>query len=189
VRAALLAGFQDAKYLKVGADGGDFEADNKLAVDVQKFSYGGAAGSVKASVVLSAKLLDSDGKLIDAQVFSADVPVADPGDVPAAVAALNAAFSTTGGDLIAWAMTTLDSSASAPSDKSGGAAPSDDDNGASGDQSAPADKSAPADQSAPTDKSTPADQSAPDSGAAPAVPSASRDATPPDQGTAPAGDQ
>jgi phospholipid/cholesterol/gamma-HCH transport system substrate-binding protein len=162
VRAALLAGFQDAKYLKVGADGGDFEADNKLTVDVQKFSYGGAAGSVKASVVLSAKLLDSDGKLLDAQVFSADAPVADPGDVPAAVTALNTAFDKAGGDLIAWAMTTLDSNASAPADKSGGAPPAANDNGASGDQSAP------------------------DSGAAPAAPP-SGDATAPDQNAAPAG--
>ncbi|HVZ13502.1 MAG TPA: ABC-type transport auxiliary lipoprotein family protein [Bauldia sp.] len=164
VRAALLTGFQNAKYLKVGADGGDFEADDKLAIDVQKFSFGGAAGAMTANVALSAKLLDSDGKLLDSHLFSADAPVASPGDVPAAVAALNQAFGEAGSDLIGWTMTTLAADATpAPEDKT---APGD----TGGDKTAPADSAAPADNPPPADNSAPAGSAAPDAGgsAAPA---------------------
>ncbi len=164
VRAALITGFQNANYLKVGADGSDFQADNKLAIDVQKFSYGGAAGAMKANVVLSAKLLDGDGKLLDAHLFSADAPVADPGDVPAAVAALNLAFAKAGGDLIGWTMTTLAADASAaPADKA--AAPDDSTAPAAGDAGAPADKAAPDGAAPPAagDTAAPAPEAAPPS--------------------------
>jgi len=164
VRAALIAGFQNAKYLKVGADGGDFQADDKLAIDVQKFSYGGATGAMTANVMLSAKLLDGDGKLLDAKVFSADAPVAAPGDAPAAVAGLNAAFGKAGGDLIGWTMTTLAADASAaPADK---AAPDNSAAPAGGDKAPPADDGAPADSAAPAagDATAPAQAGAPASG-------------------------
>jgi phospholipid/cholesterol/gamma-HCH transport system substrate-binding protein len=123
LQARLVQGFENAGYLKVAAEGGDLEGDYKLALDIRKFQLD-TTSDPKGVVELSAKLLDSDGKVMDAKIFSADAPATAADDAGAAAKALGDAFGKAGSDLVVWALGAIDTYAAA--DKSDDAGSSDD---------------------------------------------------------------
>lgn len=113
-QARIVQSFENANYLKVGADGGDFQGDDKLALDLRKFEIA-TAPTPTATAEFSAKLLDSDGKVIAAKIFSADVPVSATDDATVAAKGLDAAFGKATTDLVVWALAAMvDNDAAAP---------------------------------------------------------------------------
>jgi phospholipid/cholesterol/gamma-HCH transport system substrate-binding protein len=84
------------------ADG--VEVDYQLLIDVREFQV--VAGSTQAAkIAFSARLLNKQGKVVAARVFSASQAV-DRIDPLAVVAAFDAAFSGIARELIAWAVQT-----------------------------------------------------------------------------------
>jgi phospholipid/cholesterol/gamma-HCH transport system substrate-binding protein len=112
IQSRLVQGFENAGYLKVAAEGGDLEGDYKLALDIRKFQLD-TTGDAKGTVELSAKVLDSDGKVVDAKIFAADAPATATDDAGAAAKAIGAAFDKAAADLVVWALGAMDSHASA----------------------------------------------------------------------------
>jgi phospholipid/cholesterol/gamma-HCH transport system substrate-binding protein len=168
LQSRLVQGFENAGYLKVAAEGGDLEGEYKLALDIRKFQLD-TTGDAKGTVEFSAKLLDSDGKVIDAKIFAADAPAAATDNAGEAAKAIGAAFDKAGAELVVWALAAIDANAeAAPADDSGSSddldlpAPAAPGGGAA---EAPADgsgASAPADGTpAPADTSKPADTTTP----------------------------
>jgi ABC-type uncharacterized transport system auxiliary subunit len=114
LQARLVQSFENAKYLKVGADGGDLTADYKLSVDIRRFRVVTSPAPPRADVEFSAKLLDQDGKVVDARVFSATAPVSATDKSAVAADAIDTAFGTSAAELVTWtleAMKTNESSA------------------------------------------------------------------------------
>ena len=110
VQARLVQSFENAKYLKVGADGGDLTADFKLAVDIRRFGVATSPVPAKADVEFSAKLLDQDGKVVDARVFSATAPVSATDKSAVAADAIDAAFGTSVTELVTWTLDAMNKS-------------------------------------------------------------------------------
>ena len=86
----------------------------ELAVDIRKFELDTTA-SPKATVEFSAKLLDSDGKVVAAKIFTADAPASAADNAGIAASAIGTAFSTAASDLIVWALDAMDTAAAARS--------------------------------------------------------------------------
>jgi phospholipid/cholesterol/gamma-HCH transport system substrate-binding protein len=81
------------------------EADYQLLIDIREFQV--AAGSQPAAkVAFSAKLLNKQGRVVAARVFSKSRPV-DKIEPATVVAAFDAAFADIARDLIAWTVQTL----------------------------------------------------------------------------------
>ena len=112
-QARIVQGFENAKYLKVGTDAGDLTADYKLAIDIRRFQVNASAAPATADVEFSAKLLDADGKVADARIFSASAPVSATDNAGIAAKALDTAFGKATIDLIVWTLTTMNVSAAA----------------------------------------------------------------------------
>ncbi|HVY20657.1 MAG TPA: ABC-type transport auxiliary lipoprotein family protein [Bauldia sp.] len=106
LQSRLVQGFENAGYLKVAADGGDLEGDYKLVLDIRKFQLDTSA-SPKAAVEFSAKLLDADGKVVDAKIFSAEAPVSATDDAAVAAKSIGDAFAKAATDLIGWALVAI----------------------------------------------------------------------------------
>lgn len=85
------------------ADGA--EADQQLLVDIRDFQVADGAQPV-ARIAFSARLLNKQGKLIAARVFSASKPV-EKIEPAAVVAAFDAAFADIAREVIAWTVQTL----------------------------------------------------------------------------------
>jgi phospholipid/cholesterol/gamma-HCH transport system substrate-binding protein len=118
LQSRLVQGFENAGYLKVAADGGDLEGDYKLSLDIRKFQLDTTAAP-KATVEFSAKLLDADGKVVDAKIFAADAPVTATDDAAVAAKGIGDAFAKAATDLINWTLAAISGNEKA--------APSDDD--------------------------------------------------------------
>jgi phospholipid/cholesterol/gamma-HCH transport system substrate-binding protein len=112
LQSRLVQGFENAGYLKAAAEGGDLEGDYKLALDIRRFQLD-TTGAPKGTVEFSAKLLDSDGKVVDAKIFSADAPATATDDAGAAARAIGDAFAKAGSDLVVWALGAIDAHAGA----------------------------------------------------------------------------
>jgi len=85
------------------ADG--VEVDYQLLIDIREFQV--VAGSTPtATIAFSARLLNKQGKVVAAKVFSASQTV-DRIEPAAVVAAFDAAFAATARELIAWTVQTL----------------------------------------------------------------------------------
>ena len=76
------------------------EADYQLLTDIREFQVVGESAPV-AKIAFSARLLNKEGKVVAARVFSASKAV-DRIDPPAVVAAFDAAFSEIARELITW---------------------------------------------------------------------------------------
>jgi phospholipid/cholesterol/gamma-HCH transport system substrate-binding protein len=85
------------------ADG--VEVDYQLLIDIREFQVE-AGGQPTAKIAFSARLLNKQGKVAAARVFSASQPI-DKIDPPSVVAAFDAAFATVTRDLIAWTVQIL----------------------------------------------------------------------------------
>ena len=85
------------------ADG--VEADHQLLIDIREFQVE-AGGQPTAKIAFSARLLNKQGKVAAARVFSASQPI-DKLDPPSVVVAFDAAFATVTRDLIAWTVQIL----------------------------------------------------------------------------------
>jgi phospholipid/cholesterol/gamma-HCH transport system substrate-binding protein len=85
------------------ADG--VEVDYQLLIDIREFQVE-AGGQPTAKIAFSARLLNKQGKVAAARVFSASQPI-DKVDVPSVVAAFDSAFATVTRELIAWTVQTL----------------------------------------------------------------------------------
>jgi phospholipid/cholesterol/gamma-HCH transport system substrate-binding protein len=144
-------GFENAGYLKVGADGGDIQGDYKLTLDIRRFRIATTANPAEAQIELSAKVLDGDGKVVDARIFSASEPITATDDAAIAARGLNAAFGKATGDMVAWAIEALDKAVAAADEM-----PSDE---PAADEPAPAttEPSAPASEAPPPDATAPAE--------------------------------
>jgi phospholipid/cholesterol/gamma-HCH transport system substrate-binding protein len=153
-QARIVQSFENANYLKVGADGGDLEGDYKLALDIRKFQISTNPGPAQAQIEFSAKLLDSDGKVVDAKIFTASAPAPATDAAAPAAKALNDAFDKAIADLVVWSIAAIDTAATAPAagdDKdldlpppSDDMTPPADDTPAAPDAAAPADTTTPA---------------------------------------------
>jgi phospholipid/cholesterol/gamma-HCH transport system substrate-binding protein len=110
VQARLVQSFENAKYLKVGADGGDLTADFKLAVDIRRFRVATSPEPARADVEFSAKVLDQDGKVVDARVFSATAPVSATDKSAVAADAIDTAFGTSVTELVTWTLEAMNKS-------------------------------------------------------------------------------
>jgi ABC-type uncharacterized transport system auxiliary subunit len=112
VRARIIQGFENGGFLKVGPDDGSVAADFKLALDIRQFRIQMSPQQV-AEVAISAKIIDTDGKVAAAQIFSASVPDPDFEDAATSAAALDEAFQSVAKDLIKWATGAVYDAASA----------------------------------------------------------------------------
>jgi phospholipid/cholesterol/gamma-HCH transport system substrate-binding protein len=113
VQARLVQSFENAKYLKVGADGGDLTADFKLAVDIRRFDVANSPEPAKADVEVSAKLLDEDGRVVDARVFSSSAPVTAIDNAAIAAKAIDAAFGIAATELVTWTIEAMNKTSAA----------------------------------------------------------------------------
>jgi phospholipid/cholesterol/gamma-HCH transport system substrate-binding protein len=85
------------------ADG--VEVDYQLLIDIREFQVE-AAGQPTAKIAFSARLLNKQGKVVAARVFSTSQPIGQV-DPPSVVAAFDTAFATVTRELITWTVQTL----------------------------------------------------------------------------------
>jgi phospholipid/cholesterol/gamma-HCH transport system substrate-binding protein len=114
VQARVIQTFENAGYVKVVSDAGVAMGDFQLDLDLRAFHIAPAPAPA-AEVAIAAKLLDADGKVIDAMTFTDREAVAKTDDSATAVAALSAAFAKVSADLSLWTLATMTrAEASAP---------------------------------------------------------------------------
>jgi phospholipid/cholesterol/gamma-HCH transport system substrate-binding protein len=100
--ARVIQSFENANLLRAVARPMDtLTADYQLLIDIRSFQLLMSAAPV-ADVEFAARLLSKDGKIVDARIFHATVPVAVV-DAAATAAALDQAFGKTVVELVAWA--------------------------------------------------------------------------------------
>jgi phospholipid/cholesterol/gamma-HCH transport system substrate-binding protein len=106
VQARLAQSFENANYLQaLGRAPDTFKADHQLLVEIKSFAID-KAGGPKAKVELVARLMDSEGKLVDARTFRAEEPVPELMAAQAA-SALSASFAHVAAEIVAWVCATL----------------------------------------------------------------------------------
>jgi phospholipid/cholesterol/gamma-HCH transport system substrate-binding protein len=108
-QARVVQSFENAGYLRASAPVDGFTADRQLLIDLRKFRL---ADGPEGEVEFSARLVDGDGKVLEARVFSARAP-AKGTDAKAAVAAITAAFGTAATELVGWTLDSLQAHQSA----------------------------------------------------------------------------
>jgi phospholipid/cholesterol/gamma-HCH transport system substrate-binding protein len=98
----IIQSFENANLLKSVAKPMDgLAASHQLLIDIRSFQLA-MAPTPTAEVEFSAKILGDNGKIVDARIFHASVPV-KTADAPAAAAGLDEAFGKTAIDLVVWA--------------------------------------------------------------------------------------
>jgi phospholipid/cholesterol/gamma-HCH transport system substrate-binding protein len=101
LQAKIIQSFENAGLLRSVVRPMDaLTPDRQLQIDIRRFQLTVEAEPV-AEVEFAARLLASDGKIIDARIFRASVP-AGAADAAAAAAALNEAFGKAAVELVAW---------------------------------------------------------------------------------------
>jgi phospholipid/cholesterol/gamma-HCH transport system substrate-binding protein len=109
-QARVVQSFENAGYLRASAPVDGFTADRQLLIDLRRFRL---ADGPEGEVEFSARLVDGDGKVIDARVFRARAPAAGT-DAKAAVAAITAAFGKAATELVGWTLDVLEANQAAP---------------------------------------------------------------------------
>jgi phospholipid/cholesterol/gamma-HCH transport system substrate-binding protein len=112
VQARLIQSFENAGYVRVVSDGGLGMGDFHLGLDHRAFHIV-PGPKPAAEVIVGAKLADGDGKVIAAETFTGQMPVARTDDATTATEALNEAFAQVASDLVAWALNTMTASEAA----------------------------------------------------------------------------
>jgi phospholipid/cholesterol/gamma-HCH transport system substrate-binding protein len=111
-QSRVIQGFENAGFLgQVNRPVEGTTADFQLVTDLRKFEIV-TAPQATAEVEYSAKVLNSEGHIVGARVFHAEVP-AQGTDAPAAASALNTAFGSTLTDLVVWASSIIRSATAA----------------------------------------------------------------------------
>jgi ABC-type uncharacterized transport system auxiliary subunit len=121
-RARIIQGFENAHYMNVGTDDSNVAHDFTLALDFRHFHML-TAPTPTAEVEFSAKLVDSDGTVAGARIFSANAPVKAADDPVAVTGALDTAFGKAATDLIVWTLTTLSATPAEPTEPAEAPAP------------------------------------------------------------------
>ena len=91
VGAKLTQTFENAGYFRTGGDSQGLTADRQLLTDIRTFRIT-TGDRPRADIDLTAKIVGSDGQVIEARAFHADAPVKKL-EAPAAAVALDEAFS------------------------------------------------------------------------------------------------
>ena len=127
VQSRLIQGFENAGDPRVGSDASGINGDFQLLVNIRKFELA-TIGEATAQVALMAKLMDAGGAVIDAKLFTADVPVSDIGKPEVIAAAIDQSFGKAATDLIVWTLGAMSdqegSGAGGGADQNSGDAPS-----------------------------------------------------------------
>lgn len=106
LQSRLTQSFENAGYIGSVSQNADVvTSDFQLLIDIRSFQFVVAPQPV-ADVEYSAKIADTNGKILDAKLFSASVPAASAETGPA-LAALNEAFMKTATALVEWASRVL----------------------------------------------------------------------------------
>jgi phospholipid/cholesterol/gamma-HCH transport system substrate-binding protein len=106
VQAKLLEAYENAElFASVGRPVDGAAPETQLLVDVRRFGIS-ASPSSTAEIVLAARLLSADGKIVAEREFHRTEPVAT-NSAAAAVSALNGAFVDVETDLVAWTSESL----------------------------------------------------------------------------------
>jgi phospholipid/cholesterol/gamma-HCH transport system substrate-binding protein len=102
IHAKLVEAFENAGYSRTGSDSQGLTADRQLLTDIRAFRV--TSGDKPGAIVeLTAKIVGSDGQIVDARSFSATAPV-ETLEAPAAAAGLNQAFAKVATDVVTWAL-------------------------------------------------------------------------------------
>jgi phospholipid/cholesterol/gamma-HCH transport system substrate-binding protein len=106
IQARTIEAFEDAGYVKVVSDAGLAMGDFTLALDLRAFHLT-ATPMPAAEVSLAAKLLDRDGRVIDAKTIADREVVVRIDDAATAIAGLSTAYGKVSAELTAWALATM----------------------------------------------------------------------------------
>lgn len=115
-QARFIQGFENAGYLRVGNDSSGLSADFELHVDIRRFRITTIPPPPMGEIEFSAKLVDADGKVVDARIFHANAPAPVTDTAAGAAAALDAVFGAAATDMIVWVLGAM---AEAPPPSSG----------------------------------------------------------------------
>ena len=102
VQAKVIQSFEQAGYAKsVSRTRDGVAGDHQLIVDIRTFQISTASEPATAEIDFIAKLLDSDGKIVDATTFQGNAPV-DGDGAQAYVNAVDEVFAGLMGELVVW---------------------------------------------------------------------------------------
>jgi phospholipid/cholesterol/gamma-HCH transport system substrate-binding protein len=112
-QASLVESFENAGYARsVSRSRDGVTSDFQLLIDIRSFHISTAAEPV-AEIDFIAKLVDRDGKIVDATTFQGAAPVSGS-DAAAYVKALDGVFAKLMTDLVEWTTTKLDQNPKPP---------------------------------------------------------------------------
>jgi phospholipid/cholesterol/gamma-HCH transport system substrate-binding protein len=106
VQARLIDSFGNAGYPRVVSDANGGNGDFTLSTTVQAFEFD-RSDTPTARVALVAKILDADGKVIDAKSFEAEAPVSAPDTAASAAMGIGTAFAKVATDLVVWSLASV----------------------------------------------------------------------------------
>jgi phospholipid/cholesterol/gamma-HCH transport system substrate-binding protein len=101
-RAKIIETFENAGYFRTGGDMQGLAADRQLLMDIRAFHVTSGTSPV-AEIEVTAKLVNSEGQVLDARMFQSSEPVGEL-TAPAAASALNKSFGQVAADLVKWAL-------------------------------------------------------------------------------------
>jgi phospholipid/cholesterol/gamma-HCH transport system substrate-binding protein len=108
VQASLVESFENAGYARsVSRSRDGITSDFQLLIDIRSFQISTAAEPAAAEIDFIAKLVDKDGKIVDASTFQGTEPVSGS-DAAAYVKALDVVFAKLMTELVEWTTTKLD---------------------------------------------------------------------------------
>lgn len=99
LQARIIQSFENAKYMRVARASEAFTADRQLLIDLRQFQLS-LSPAAMADIEFSAKIV-ADGRVIDARIFKASVPV-EKIEVRAVTEALGEAFRQAAKELVLW---------------------------------------------------------------------------------------
>jgi phospholipid/cholesterol/gamma-HCH transport system substrate-binding protein len=100
IQARMVQSFENAGFLKVVRPIDGIASDRQLSIDIRTFR---ASDASTAQVELGAKLIGSDGKIIEANIFRASEPIKGQ-DAAAVAGAIEAAFGRVATEIVVWAL-------------------------------------------------------------------------------------
>jgi phospholipid/cholesterol/gamma-HCH transport system substrate-binding protein len=102
VQAKVIQSFEQAGYAKsVSRTRDGIAGDHQLLIDIRSFQISTASEPATAEIDFIAKLLDSDGKIVDATTFQGHAPV-EGDDAQAYVNAVDKVFAGLMNELVTW---------------------------------------------------------------------------------------
>ena len=107
VQAKVIQSFENAGYAKsVSRTRDGVAGDYQLLLDIRRFQISTASEPATAEIDFIAKLVDKDGKIVNASTFQGNAP-ANGTDAQAYVKALDEVFAKLAGELVGWVTTAL----------------------------------------------------------------------------------